>query len=162
MPRRSARRIGARQTRSSEPPRATQSSGTAASGGRLVSGLLAAWRSSGTEGARDGLIDQRRAAIVAVECNDGGRQHGCAAVTTGHREDRREREAGVAELRVQPRMLLTGAGVTRRMQQRTYLRHEQRESERDAGQQSWRTAQQGSGFLIWPRDCRVNRLRWQP
>lgn len=111
--------------------------------------LLGSWRGAGAERARDGPVDERGVRDVDQIRENGRGQHRHRARATRHRENRREGQARVAQLRMQTR-LLRGTCVTARMQERSRLRKEEREAERDAGKQSWRAARQSGGFLDWP------------
>jgi len=99
--------------------------------------LLLAGRRTGLERAWYGSLDERDDRADDEECNDGWREHGHRPRTAGHREDRRERQAGVAKLRVQTGVILRLTRMTGCMQQRTGLGHEQGQAQRDARQQSW-------------------------
>jgi hypothetical protein len=112
--------------------------------------------------ARDGAVDERCVRDVDQIGENRRGQHGHRARATRHRENRREGQAGIAQLRMQTRML-RGCRMIGRVNECGRLRQEQGESERNTGKQSWCAARQSGGFLESPwivelTDCAGNLL----
>ena len=99
--------------------------------------------------ARDGPVDERCVRDVDQVGDNQRGQHGHRAGATRHRENRREGQAGIAQLRMQTRML-RGRGMIGRVNKCGRLRQEQGEPEGNTGKQSWWAARQSSSFLESP------------